>query len=94
VDVDNEVPRDIAVTPEILIPPTSSGRQRKFPRRSTDYLPSLSVRLPHMPERPRQQMRPTQPDESQRSRSPSPSIYLATPGTDGAMSTFDTEPDE
>jgi len=96
VDVDNEVPQDIAVTPEILIPPTSSGRRRKFPRRFTDYLPSLSVRLPHMPERPRQQMRPTQPDESQQSlsRSPSPTISLATPGTDGAMSTFDTEPDE
>jgi len=54
-DVDNEVHQDIVVsTPEVPIPPTSSGRQRKFPRRFTDYLPSLSVRLPHMPERPRQ----------------------------------------
>jgi hypothetical protein len=92
-DVDSEVLRDIVATPEVLIPPTSSGRRRKFPRRFTDYLPSLSVRLPHMPERPRQQLKPTQPNENQRSRSPSPSI-LAVPATDGAMPTFDTEPDE
>jgi Plavaka transposase len=93
-DVDNEVPQDVVITQEVLIPPTSSGRRRKFPRRFTDYLPSLSVRLPHMPEHPRQQMQPTQPDENQRSLSPPPSISSAAPGTDDDMPTFDTEPDE
>jgi Plavaka transposase len=91
-DVDNEVPQDVVITRDVLIPSTSSGRQRKFPRRFADYLPSLSIHLPHMPERPCQQMQPTQPDENQ----PSPSISLAVPETDGlsAMPTFDTEPDD
>ena len=44
-----------------------------------------------MPERPRQQTQPSQPNENQ--RSPSPSI-LAALADDGAMPTFDTEPDE
>jgi Plavaka transposase len=93
-DVDIQVPQDVVITQDVLIPPTSSGRQRKFPRRFTDYIPSLSVRLPHMPERPCQQMQPTQPNESQQSLSLSPPISSAAPATDGAMPTFDTEPDE
>jgi hypothetical protein len=98
-DVDIEVPQDAVITQDsevpAPIPPTSSGRRRKFPRRFTDYLPSLSVRLPHMPERPCQQMQPTQPNESRQSPSPPPSISSATSTTDDrAMPTFDTEPDE
>ena len=30
-------------------PPTSSGRQRHFPRHYQDFLPSLTTNIPHMP---------------------------------------------
>ena len=92
-DVDNEVHQDVVITqdPEVLIPSTSSGRRRKFPGRFTDYIPSLSIRLPHMPERPCQQM---QPNKNQRSLSPTPSTSSAASATAAAMPTFDTEPNE
>jgi hypothetical protein len=59
-----------------------------------------------MPERPFQQIQPTQPNENQRSLSPSPSTSVAAlgpdsafagttgPTADGAMPTFDTEPNK
>lgn len=97
-NVDNEMPQGVVITEdpeEVAIPPTSSGRERKFPRRFKDYLPSLSVRLPHMPRHPCQQMQRTQPDENvQNQRSPSPSVSSTASITDGAMQSFDTEPDD
>lgn len=96
-DIDDEVPEDAApaetvAKQELVIPSTSSGRRRKFPGHFTDYLPSLSVRLPHMPEPPRQQMQPMVPNVNQ--QSPSPSRSPTPPAADDAMPTFNTEPDE
>jgi Plavaka transposase len=94
VDDDDEVPKAIIPKQDIVIPSTSCGRRRRFPGHFIDYLPSLSVHLPHTPERPHQQMQPKGPDSNQRSQSPSPSRSPTPPAADGAVPTFDTEPDE
>lgn len=95
-DIDNEdiaAPHDVDIPMEVPIPSTSSGRLRKFPRRFTDFLPSLSVSLPHIPEHLRQQTQPkvsniaAQPQIPSRSPSPVPSENEDTPS-------FDTEPDQ
>lgn len=36
-------------SPERRLPPTISGRKRKFPRRHIDFLPSGTTPLPYMP---------------------------------------------
>jgi hypothetical protein len=35
----------------LLPPPTTSGRQRRFPQRYDDFLPNSTTQLPHLPER-------------------------------------------
>jgi hypothetical protein len=53
VDVPNPDPSTISEVPsDSQLTSTSSGRHRKFPRHFRDFFPSLSVRLPHMPEPP------------------------------------------
>jgi hypothetical protein len=79
--------------PESQLDPTSSGRLRKFPRHFRDFLPSLSVRLPHMPEPPLRQgpaqiLRRDYTPPSEPLPSPSP-----IPG-DANPTVFETEPDE
>jgi hypothetical protein len=52
-------------------PPTSSGRQRRFPRHYQDFLPSLTTNIPHMP--PKQSVQPLSHAElPPNTRSPSP----------------------
>ncbi len=55
-DVDNDVDNKVEgtgqtrpETPEFQPPPTTSGRQRRFPRHYQDFLPTLTTHLPHMP---------------------------------------------
>jgi hypothetical protein len=39
-------------SPDCHIAPMKSGHQRKFPCHFKDYIPSLPMTLPHMPEHP------------------------------------------
>jgi hypothetical protein len=58
--------------PKFQPPPTSSGRQRRFPRHYQDFLPSSTTNIPHMP--PKQSVQPASHPEPQplNIRSPSP----------------------
>jgi hypothetical protein len=59
-------------TPEFQPPPTTSGRQRRFPRQYQDFLPSSTTNIPHMPPKPAIQP-PSHPEpQSPNTRSPSP----------------------
>src|SRR5258708_38819057 len=60
------------VTPEFQPPPTTSGRQRRFPRRYQDFLPSSTTNIPHLP--PKQVLQPPSHSDPQspNTRSPSP----------------------
>ena len=60
------------VTPEFQPPPTTSGHQRRFPRRYQDFLPSSTTNIPHLP--PKQVLQPPSHSDPQspNTRSPSP----------------------
>ena len=52
--LDNEIDEPELMSnpiPKFQPPPTSSGRQRRFPRHYQDFLPSLTTNIPHMPKR-------------------------------------------
>lgn len=49
--------------PKFQPPPTSSGRQRRFPRHYQDFLPSSTTYIPHMP--PKQSVQPASHPEPQ-----------------------------
>src|ERR1700678_1471819 len=37
-------------SPQFIPPPTTSGRQRRFPQQYHDFLPNSTTQLPHLPE--------------------------------------------
>lgn len=84
-EVDNEVEEvDIQIeesprhqTPEFQPPPTTFGRQRRFPRHYQDFLPNSTVRLPHMPPKPTTSAQLTIAPSP--SRSPSPIVEIPAP---------------
>jgi hypothetical protein len=57
--MDVDVPENGTFQPQA----TASGRQRRFPHRFRDYLPSQPVQLPHMPP-PKSRQPPIQPDSN------------------------------
>lgn len=64
--IDNEMDEPEVMmdsTPEFQPPPTTSGRQRRFPRHYQDFLPSLTTNIPHMP--PKQIVQPPSHAEPQ-----------------------------
>ena len=71
-DAVNEPELIMEATPEFQPPPTTSGRQRRFPRQYQDFLPSSTTNIPHMP--PKQVVQPPSHSEPQSPdpRSPSP----------------------
>jgi hypothetical protein len=69
----NELELITDLTPEFQPPPTTSGRQRRFPRHYQDFLPSSTTNIPHMP--PKQVVPPpSHPEPQQPTRSPSPIV--------------------
>lgn len=68
----NEPEITMDATPEFHPPPTTSGRQRRFPRQYQDFLPSATTYIPHMP--PKRVIQPPSHSYSQlqNTRSPSP----------------------
>lgn len=71
-------------TPEFQPPPTTSGRQRRFPRQYQDFLPNSTTHLPHMPPKPSAPAQPT----ITHSQSPSPIVESFAP------TVLKTDPDE
>ncbi len=59
------------VTPEFQPPPTTSGRQRRFPQRYQDFLPSSTTNIPHLP--PKQVLQPPSHSDPQSPNTQSPS---------------------
>ena len=99
-DVDNDgwmdvdKPEEVGVsgpkrqgTPEFQPPPTTSGRQRRFPRHFQDFLPNSTTDIPHMPPKPTI----PKPTVINPSRSPSPVIETLGPIP---TSVLKTAPDE
>jgi len=89
-DVDNEVGVSgptRQVTPEFRPPPTTSGRQRRFPRHFQDFLPNSTTDIPHMPPK----LTIPNPSVITLSRSPSPMIETLGPIP---TSVLKTTPDE
>jgi hypothetical protein len=97
-DLDQPIPgpsNSAATLPESQLDPTSSGRHRKFPQHFRDFLPSLSVRLPHMPEPPpRRDPVPVLPPENTAPPEPLPSESPSPMPDDDVPPVFETEPDE
>jgi len=90
-DVDNEVEgtgQTRHETPEFRPPPTTSGRQRRFPRQYEDFLPNSTTHLPHMPPKP---AIPKPPTVVASSRSHSPVTETPEPTS---SSVFKTDVDE
>lgn len=82
-DQDSEVPQ----IPEFQPAPTTSGRQRRFPRHYSDFLPNFSTQVPHMPPKP----------PIQRDRTPTPLDDIEKspiPPDRPESSMITTEPDE
>jgi hypothetical protein len=76
------------LAPPVPLPPTLSGRLRRFPRHFKDYLPSLSFQVPHMPA-PVPRAVPVQPV-----RLPEPENPVETPQELPEPISIDTEPNE
>jgi hypothetical protein len=51
VDVESIHESERQPSPQFIPPTTTSGRQRRFPRRYHDFLPNSTTQMPHMPER-------------------------------------------
>lgn len=73
--------------PEFRPPPTTSGRQRRFPRHYQDFLPNSTTHVPHMPSKPTI----PKPIVTAPSRSPSPVIKTPEPTP---ASFVKTDPDD
>jgi len=51
VDADSSHEPERRPSPQFIPAPTTSGRQRRFPRRYHDFLPNSTTQMPHLPER-------------------------------------------
>ena len=51
VDVESSHDHERRFSPHFIPAPTTSGRQRQFPRRYHDFLPNSTTQVPHLPER-------------------------------------------
>ena len=83
---ESELTRD--PTPRFQPPPTTSGRQRRFPGHYRDFLPSSTTNIPHMP--PKQTVQPPSHAEPQPSNTRSPSPIAQPP----QANTIKTDRDE
>lgn len=78
------------------LPPTTSGRRRRFPPRFQDFLPSLTTSLPHMPHRIEtpppifQSLTPSPP--SPRQESPIPMVHETEPNQFGLYRSYTCYP--
>ena len=75
-------------SPQFIPPPTTSGRQRRFPQRYHDFLPNSTTQLPHLPERIVLRAPSPLPAEP---RSPSP---VQSEVLEPELQTITTKPDE
>jgi len=75
-DIDEEPQPEAPQSPEFQPAPTTSGRQRRFPRHYQDFLPNSNIHIPHMPPKPiiRRDSTPAPPNNTEMSPSPSPDI--------------------
>lgn len=72
-DIDNEDEGSESIIqeiPEYQPPPTTSGRQRRFPRHYQDFLPNSASHIPHMPPKPMIPRRTVAVHQAPRSPSP------------------------
>lgn len=85
-ETEHQPDQEVLQIPDFLPAPTTSGRQRRFPRHYVDFLPNFSTQVPHMPPKPsiRRDPMPFQQDVE---KSP-------TPPDIPESSVMTTEPDE
>ena len=75
IDVESSHGPEKEPSPQFIPPPTTSGRQRRFPQRYHDFLPNSTTQLPHLPEKIVARIPSPLPAEP-RSPSPIPSAVL------------------
>jgi hypothetical protein len=91
VDVESSHESERQPSPQFIPAPTTSGRQRQFPRRYHDFLPNSTTQVPHLPERIIARAPSPLPADSAEPSSPSP-VQSEVPEPEPQSIT--TEPDE